>query len=116
GVYEVEAGIEGAMDNAHRLAVVALAPGAEHHRAEAQRAHLDASAAERTQLHRPTLTTRHPAGGYTTGARLTSQASRRGVDEGERSPPSRRRRVARARSSSACARTRSRLRAIGRCR
>ena len=33
------------------LVVVALAPGAEHHRAEAERADLDAGAAEGPELH-----------------------------------------------------------------
>ena len=36
GVDEVDAGIEGAVDDADRVVVVGVAPGAEHHRAEAE--------------------------------------------------------------------------------
>ena len=40
GVDEVDAGVERAMDDADALVVVGVAPGAEHHRAEAERADL----------------------------------------------------------------------------
>jgi len=36
GVDEVDAGIQGAVDDADAVVVVGVAPGAEHHRAEAQ--------------------------------------------------------------------------------
>ena len=51
GVDEVDPGVERAVDDADGLVVVGLAPGAEHHRPEAQRADLDSSAAQRTVLH-----------------------------------------------------------------
>ena len=51
GVDEVDAGVERAVDDADRLVVVGVAPGAEHHRAEAERADLHAGAAERAVLH-----------------------------------------------------------------
>jgi hypothetical protein len=37
GVDEVDAGVQGAVDDADGVVVVGVAPGAEHHRAEAQR-------------------------------------------------------------------------------
>jgi hypothetical protein len=36
GVDEVDAGVEGAVDDADRVVVIGIAPGAEHHRAEAE--------------------------------------------------------------------------------
>jgi hypothetical protein len=36
GVDEVDAGVERAVDDADRVVVVGVAPGAEHHRAEAE--------------------------------------------------------------------------------
>ena len=48
GVDDVDAGVEGAVDDRDRLVVVGVAPRAEHHRAEGQRADLDAGAAERS--------------------------------------------------------------------
>jgi hypothetical protein len=51
GVDEVDARIERAVDDPDRLVVVALAPGAEHHRAEAERTDLDPGASERAVLH-----------------------------------------------------------------
>ena len=50
-VDEVEAGVEGGMDDADALVVVPIAEPAEHHRAEAQRADLDACRAERAVPH-----------------------------------------------------------------
>ena len=41
-----------AMDDPDRLVVVGVAPGAEHHGPEAERADLDAGAAERAIVHR----------------------------------------------------------------
>ena len=46
GVDDVDAGVEGAVDDRDRLVVVGVAPRAEHHRAEGQRADLDAGPAE----------------------------------------------------------------------
>ena len=51
GVDEVDARVEGPVDDVDRLVVVALAPGAEHHRAEAEGADLHAGAAEVSVLH-----------------------------------------------------------------
>ena len=51
GVDEVDPGVERAMDDPDAPVVVGVAPGAEHHRAEAQRADLDSRTAERTQVH-----------------------------------------------------------------
>ena len=44
GVDEVDAGVERAVDDADGLVVVGVAPGAEHHRAEAHLADRDAGA------------------------------------------------------------------------
>jgi hypothetical protein len=51
-VDEVDPGVERAMNDADRLVVVALAPRAEHHRAEAQRADANAGVREGARLHR----------------------------------------------------------------
>ena len=51
GVDEVDPRVERPVDDADRLVVVRVAPGAEHHRAEAERADADAGAAERAVLH-----------------------------------------------------------------
>jgi hypothetical protein len=53
GVDEVDPGVEGAVDDLDALVVVRVAPAPEHHRAEAQRGHLDAGAGERAAVHRP---------------------------------------------------------------
>src|SRR5262249_49503040 len=57
GVDEVDAGIERRVDDANRLVVVAVAPGAEHHGAEAERRDLETGTAEiavfHAQLRRP---------------------------------------------------------------
>ncbi|HEY5294483.1 MAG TPA: hypothetical protein VIJ70_03310 [Gaiellaceae bacterium] len=45
-VDEVDACVERAVDDRDRLVVVGVAPGAEHHRAQAERADLDAGAAQ----------------------------------------------------------------------
>ena len=45
-VDEVDAGVEGPVDDADGVIVIGVAPGAEHHRAQAQRAHHHAGAAE----------------------------------------------------------------------
>ena len=47
---------ERAVDDAHALVVVGLAPLAEHHGAEAELADLDAGAAERSHVHARTPT------------------------------------------------------------
>src|SRR4051812_49461113 len=51
GVDEVDAGVESGVDDPDRVVVVVIAPLAEHHRAEAERADLDAGATERAHLH-----------------------------------------------------------------
>ena len=52
-VDEVDAGIDRPVDDPSALGVVGVAPGAEHHRAQPERADLDAGAAERAvRLHR----------------------------------------------------------------
>ena len=43
--------IEGAVDDANRVVVVGVAPGAEHHRAEAQLTDLDPGTSEFTKFH-----------------------------------------------------------------
>jgi hypothetical protein len=62
GVDEVDPRVERAVDDPDRLVVVGVAPGAEHHRAEAQRADLHAGTAERAVLH-VLEPTRLPQGG-----------------------------------------------------
>jgi len=51
GVKEVDPGIERSVDDPNRLVVIRVAPGAEHHRPEAELAHRDASASELAALH-----------------------------------------------------------------
>jgi hypothetical protein len=51
GVEDVHAGVEGVAHHSLRLLVRGVAPRAEHHRAEAERAHRDARAAEGAVLH-----------------------------------------------------------------
>jgi hypothetical protein len=51
GVDEVDPGVERAVDDADRVVVVGVAPGAEHHRAEAELRDLDAGASERAVIH-----------------------------------------------------------------
>ena len=46
GVDEVDAGVQRPVDDPDRLLMVGIAPGAEHHRAQAERADLDAGGAE----------------------------------------------------------------------
>jgi hypothetical protein len=55
GVDEVDPGVEGSVDDADRVVVIAVPPGAEHHRAETQRADLHARATEAPILHAETL-------------------------------------------------------------
>src|SRR5439155_5731117 len=55
GVDEVDPRIERTMDDPDRLLVIGIAPGAEHHRAEAERAHLDPRPSELPVLHLPTV-------------------------------------------------------------
>ena len=59
----VDPGVERAVDDADALVVVGVAPRAEHHRAEAERADADAGAAEGAVLHRPTVAKRRPPPG-----------------------------------------------------
>jgi hypothetical protein len=54
-VDEVDPGVERAVDDPHARVVVGLAPRAEHHGAEAQRADVHAGARERSLLHAPTV-------------------------------------------------------------
>ena len=51
GVDEVDAGVERGVDDADRLVVVRVAPGAEHHRPEAHLADRDAGATEQALFH-----------------------------------------------------------------
>jgi hypothetical protein len=51
GVDEVDPGIEGAVDDAHGVVVISVAPGAEHHVAEADGADRHAGAAEGAIAH-----------------------------------------------------------------
>ena len=59
GVDEVDPRVERVVDDADRLVVVGVAPGPEHHRAEAERADADARAAELALLHAETVPTGH---------------------------------------------------------
>ena len=58
GVDEVDPGVQRGMDDPNRLVVIRVAPRAEHHRAEAELAHRDASAAEVAMLHSLLLSSR----------------------------------------------------------
>src|SRR5581483_10714520 len=51
GVDEVDARVERALDDPDRLVAIGVAPGTEHHRAEAEPADPDAGPAERAVLH-----------------------------------------------------------------
>src|SRR4051794_23766958 len=51
GVHEVDPRVEGAVDDPDRVVVVRVAPGAEHHRAEAEGRDLDAGRAEGAVVH-----------------------------------------------------------------
>ena len=53
GVDEVDAAVEGGVDDLDAVVVVAVAPGAEHHRPEAVAADLDPGGAERGAFHGP---------------------------------------------------------------
>lgn len=48
---EVDPRVERGVDDPDRFVVVRVAPGPEHHRAEAERGDLDAGAAEGAELH-----------------------------------------------------------------
>jgi hypothetical protein len=50
-VDEIDTGVEGGVDDADRLVVVGVAPGAEHHGAEAQLADGDAGASQQVMVH-----------------------------------------------------------------
>src|SRR5207237_3907954 len=50
-VDEVHARVEGGMDDASAFLVIGVPPGPEHHRPQAEGAHLHAGAAERAILH-----------------------------------------------------------------
>jgi hypothetical protein len=77
GVDEVDAGIEGAMDDGDRVVVVAVAPGAEHHGAEAQRADVHPCRSECAVLHRSRPSSSGSVGGTSVVARLTGGRRRR---------------------------------------
>src|SRR6185295_20336639 len=51
GVHEVDPSVDRAVDDADAVVVVGVAPGAEHHRAEAELRDLDAGASERAVVH-----------------------------------------------------------------
>jgi hypothetical protein len=51
GVDEVDSGVERGMDDPDRVVVVGVAPGAEHHRAEAELRDLDAGASQGAKFH-----------------------------------------------------------------
>ena len=55
GVNEVDACVKGAVDDPHRVIVVRVTPPAEHHRAQAQGAYLDAGATEIVKFHTASL-------------------------------------------------------------
>jgi hypothetical protein len=55
GVDEVDPGVQRPLDDPGRLVMIRIAPGPEHHRAQAKRADLHASGAEHTHLHGSTL-------------------------------------------------------------
>ncbi len=79
GVDEVDARVQSAVDDPDRVFAVVVAPGAEHHRAEAQGADLHAGSSERSVVHRQSfvsscalLTVRVPV----SGGRTVQLASR----------------------------------------
>ena len=72
GVDEVDPGVQRAVDDADRVVVVGVAPGAEHHRAEAELRDLDAGASERAVVHGVVL-------GVVDDLRVRLQAELRGV-------------------------------------
>lgn len=51
-VEDVDAGVQGSVNDPDRLVMVRIPPGAEHHRPEAVRAHLDTGPTERAPPHR----------------------------------------------------------------
>jgi hypothetical protein len=55
GVDEVDPAVQGSVDDADRRVMVGLAPRAEHHRAEAQRAHVHARVSQCARIHGATL-------------------------------------------------------------
>ena len=55
GVDEVDASVECPVHDAHARVVVGVAPGAEHHGAEAERRHIDTGTPEWSVLHRGLL-------------------------------------------------------------
>ena len=55
GVDEVDAGVEGTVDDLDRRIVVGLAPGAEHHGAEAERADLHTGTSKAAVVHTGTV-------------------------------------------------------------
>ena len=51
GVDEVDPGVEGVVDDADGVGAVVVAPGAEHHRAQAQRADRDTGPSQQSVVH-----------------------------------------------------------------
>ena len=51
GIDEVDAGVEGGVDDRHAVVLVLVAPGPEHHRPEAQRADGHSGSSQRSVLH-----------------------------------------------------------------
>ena len=71
GINEVDAGIQGSVDDLDRDVVIGLAPGAEHHCAKAKWAYLHAGTSKVAVVHRDSLGT---AAGNQNGRRIESTA------------------------------------------
>src|SRR4051812_4208365 len=82
GVDEVDPRVERAVDDADRVLVIGVAPGAEHHRAETERAHLHTGPAEWTHLHGCHPTPRDVAA----SAQADARARPRDRDDAGRAP------------------------------
>ena len=83
GVDEVDPGVQRAVDDADRVVLVGVAPGAEHHRAEAELGDLDAGASERAVVPWSGLRDvddRRPRGVMRLGLRPAAPAGVQGVD------------------------------------
>ena len=67
-VDEVDASVEGLMNDPYRLLVIRIAPGTEHHRSQAVRTHLDPRATERAHSHGCHVATKRRAPSQTASA------------------------------------------------
>ena len=78
GVYKVDPGVEGAVDDADRLVVVRVAHVAEYHGAEARLADRDAGPSQATMLHQLLLSERRKTARSARSSGFVSRARRAG--------------------------------------